>query len=108
MDMNTISTTYPYVNEDAGVARNQCTECGGWERSDKGSIRHSKRCESRAQAPAAAQVAAPVVQAGSDADLRSFARNVRRTGLTNGRDHDVLDAVRAGYLSESDAMNADD
>lgn len=42
------------------------------------------------------------------ADLRTFARQVRKTGLTKGRDQDVRDAVAAGLLSESDAMNTDD
>lgn len=41
-------------------------------------------------------------------DLRSFASQVRRTGLTKGRDQDVRDAVSAGLLSDSDAMNTDD
>ena len=40
--------------------------------------------------------------------LKTFADNVRRTGLTQGRDRDVLEAVRRGFLSESDAMNTDD
>ena len=30
----TIKTTFPY--EDTSIARHQCTECGKWERSDKG------------------------------------------------------------------------
>lgn len=106
--METIETTYPYETTSPGVARNQCTECGSWERSDKGSIRHGKRCETRAQAPIAAQVAAPVVQPATETDLRAFAANVRRYGLTKGRDQDVFDAVRTGYLSETDAMNSDD
>jgi hypothetical protein len=42
---NKIVTTYPYEGTSACVARHQCTECGKWERSDKGSIRHSKGCE---------------------------------------------------------------
>lgn len=93
--METICTTYPY-EASPGVARHQCTECGGWERSDKGAIRHSKGCDSKAQ------VSEPAVR------LAAFARDVRRTALTKGRDNDVLDAVRRGYLSESDAMNTDD
>jgi hypothetical protein len=43
-----------------------------------------------------------------DQELKVFADDVRHTGLTKGRDRDVLDAVRRGYLSESDAMNTDD
>ncbi|MDQ1446838.1 MAG: hypothetical protein QOI20_3302 [Acidimicrobiaceae bacterium] len=99
---NGLTTTYPYEATSPGVARHQCDECGGWERSDKGTIRHSKRCESRPQAT----VATPV-STEQDA-LRTFGRNVRHYGLSKGRDADVLAAVRAGYLSESDAMNTDD
>lgn len=101
--MSTIETTYPYETTSPGVARHQCTECGGWERSDKGTIRHSKRCESRAQV---VTVAAPSVK--STNELRDFGSKVRRTGMTGGRDEDVLAAVRQGHLSVSDAMNTDD
>lgn len=94
-----IETTYPYEATSPGVARHQCLECGGWERSDKGAIRHSKRCDSKPQATAPAR---------EINELRTFARNVREFGLTKGRDKDVLGAVRAGYLSVSDAMNTDD
>ena len=94
-----IKTTYPYEAFSPGIARHQCEECGAWERSDKGPIAHSKRCETRPQAIAA-------VPAGND--LSRFAGAVRRTSLTKGRDQDTLDAVRLGYLSVSDAMNTDD
>ncbi len=92
----TLTVTYPYT--DATVARVQCVECGKWERADNGRVRHSKNCDSKPQ------FAAPVA---ADA-LRTFADAVRATSLTHGRDSDVLDAVRKGYLSESDAMNTDD
>lgn len=49
-----------------------------------------------------------IAESVRDQELKTFASNVRRTGLTKGRDQDVLDAVRKGYLSESDAMNTDD
>ena len=98
---NTIATTFPY--DDATVARHQCTECGGWERSDKGAIRHSKRCESRAQG-----VIAVNVSTASNGDLRRFAQHVKETAVTKGRDADVLEAVRGGFLTVSDAMNTDD
>ena len=42
------------------------------------------------------------------ANLRTFGASVRRTGMTLGRDADVLEAVRDGHLSVSDAMNTDD
>lgn len=97
----TIKTTFPY--EDTSIARHQCTECGKWERSDKGAIAHSKSCESKAQGVIEINVAQ-----ASRGDLRRFADHVKATGLTKGRDQDVRDAVRAGFLSMSDAMNVDD
>lgn len=97
-----IKTTFPYEDSSPGVARHQCEECGAWERSDKGPIAHGRRCDSRPQVVA---VPGPAATRG---DLRRFANNVRRTGLTKGRDRDVADAVRLGYLSASDAMNTDD
>lgn len=50
-----LKVTYPYTTSP-DVARYQCAECGGWERSDKddGEIHHSKRCDSRPQSPAVA------------------------------------------------------
>jgi hypothetical protein len=99
----TLVTTYPYEATSPGVARHQCEECGGWERSDKGPIRHSKRCESRPQAvPLTTET-----EAGKD-ELRKFASDVRTYSQTKGRDADTLSAVRAGYLSVNDAMNVDD
>jgi hypothetical protein len=105
-----INTTYPYEATSPGVARHQCEECGGWERSDKGGgeIRHSKRCDSRPQPESAKTLAADRAQQSRRSGLERFARQVRRTGMTKGRDQDVRDAVAAGLLSESDAMNTDD
>ena len=41
-------------------------------------------------------------------ELQKFAQEVRATGMTHGRDADVQECVRLGYLSVSDAMNTDD
>ncbi len=49
-----------------------------------------------------------IAESVRDQELKTFASNVRRTGLTKGRDQDVLDAVRKGFLSVDDAMNTDD
>jgi|ERR1044071_974867 hypothetical protein len=105
-----ITTTYPYEATSPGVARHQCQECGAWERSDNngGRLRHSKRCDSQPQPTCAVAADAKRAEESRYADLRTFARQVRKTGMTKGRDQDVLDAVRAGLLSESDAMNTDD
>jgi hypothetical protein len=104
-----LTTTCPYEATSPGVARHQCDECGGWERSDKGQIRHGKRCESRPQAKTpATQLDREIAESIRDQELKTFAANVHRTSLTKGRDQDVLDAVRKGYLSVDDAMNTDD
>lgn len=104
-----LATTFPYEHSPE-VARNQCLECGAWERSDKagGQLRHSKRCDSRPQPACAVAAVEQRATESRYADLRSFASQVRRTGQTKGRDQDVRDAVAAGLLSESDAMNTDD
>lgn len=82
----------------------ECSSCGAcdWQskldarRLNTGALLHRRGCSAgRAAAPASTT-------------LEAFAAGVRRTGLTLGRDSDVLAAVRAGLLSESDAMNADD
>jgi hypothetical protein len=104
-----IKTTYPY-EMSPDVARHQCEECGAWERSDKagGELRHSKRCDSRPQPESVAKLASERAATARRSDLEKFARNVRKYGMTKGRDQDVRDAVAAGLLSESDAMNTDD
>jgi hypothetical protein len=94
-----IKTTYPYETSPT-VARHQCTECGGWARSDEGPIRHSKRCDSREQ-PALTPPTNP-------RDLAKFSAKVKKYGMTKGNDQDVVDAVRTGHLSVSQAMNTDD
>lgn len=104
-----LTTTYPYEATSPGVARHQCDECGGWERSDAGQIRHGRRCESRPQAKIpAAKINREISEALRDQELSAFAADVRRTGLTRGRDRDTLDAVRRGLLSVDDAMSTDD
>lgn len=42
------------------------------------------------------------------AELAKFAAQVRRTGLTHGRDADVAECVRLGLLTENHALNTDD
>lgn len=108
--MDGIKTTYPYETTSPGVARHQCEECGAWERADKGAGRllHSKRCDSRPQPASAAAAIAEESARERRTELERFARQVRRTGLTRGRDADVAECVRLGLLSESSAMDTDD
>lgn len=84
-----------------------CSECFRTANSNPGmdQITHTRSCVSRPQVAGQPKVNAADVE---DARLESFAREVRRTGLTKGRDEDVVEAVRRGYLSLSDAMNSDD
>jgi hypothetical protein len=94
----------------------ECRDCGKANYLSRGPINHKRGCaSSRAQYNAAGHVKTPAAQldreiseSARDQELKTFASNVRRTGLTKGRDQDTLDAVREGYLSEADAMNVDD
>lgn len=96
----TIQTT---TDEIRGTVH-KCLECGRWEKVSKGGvIVHSKHCDTKAQA---VEIASP--RATDDNQLRTFARDVRRTATTKGRDEDTVNAVRSGFLSVSDAMNTDD
>ncbi len=113
-----LKVTYPYEAIAPGVARVQCEECGKWQRADNadkgllvGEIAHSKSCESRPQiAAVATALSVRAAKAAGDQrlrDLRRFADQVRRTGLTHGRDADVAECVKLGLLAAGDAMNSD-
>jgi hypothetical protein len=93
----------------------ECRTCGKANYLSKGPVRHARGCATDAQYSAAGYVKTPAAQLDReiaesvrDQELKTFAANVRRTGLTKGRDQDALDAVRKGYLSVSEAMNTDD
>ena len=108
-----ITTTY--LTSDPSVARHQCDECGKWERADKagkglllGEIAHSRSCESKCQAPEVAAQLAARAESERVAGLRRFAANVRKHGVTKGRDADVAECVRLGLLSAGEAQNSDD
>ena len=110
---------------DDGDTWVECKECGAsnWlsklpkHGPDAGKLTHRVRCRSRQQhapgsAPAVAKKPAELDREISEAlrneELRKLADNVRRTGMTKGRDEDVTEAVRKGFLSVDDAMNTDD
>jgi hypothetical protein len=84
----------------------ECRACGRCNYLSKGPIGHKRGCSTSTAQYGSSVAEAPV--ATTPDQLRRFAGEVRRTGLTKGRDADVLAAVRAGYLSESAAMNTDD
>jgi hypothetical protein len=91
----------------------ECRTCGRANYLSKGPIGHKRGCATGAQYSAipktpAAQLDREIAKSVRDQELRTFANNVRRTGLTKGRDQDTLDAVRKGFLSVDDAMNTDD
>ena len=102
--LNLMTTTNNLKSEIVNGERwVECT-CGAGEYLPK-LLSHRRSCRTLAQwsdAPVA-----PVVQADSKA-LNEFAANVRRTGLAHGRTDDLVEAVRTGRLSVSDAMNTDD
>jgi hypothetical protein len=86
----------------------ECRTCGRANYLSKGPIGHKRGCSTGAQYSAIETAASPVATCSTDSELRAFASNVRAYSQTKGRDNDVFTAVRAGYLSESDAMNTDD
>ena len=103
----------------------ECRECGAsnWMSKlptrgpDAGKLLHRSRCRSRQQyVPGACAVSTKspakldqeIDEALRDRELQKLAADVRRTGMTKGRDDDVVEAVRRGFLSVDDAMNTDD
>jgi hypothetical protein len=103
----------------------ECKECGAanWLSKltkhgvDAGKLGHRSRCRSRQQyvpgackpsAKSAAELDREIGESLRDEELRKFADNVRRTGMSKGRDEDVAESVRRGFLSVDDAMNTDD
>ena len=81
----------------------RCSDCGRWEDVESGKpIRHSKRCDHANEQP-------PLIAEKAERNrLWQFARDVKRTGMAQGREEDVLAAVKLGFLTVSDAMNRDD
>ena len=102
----------------------ECKECGASDLLSKllkrgidpGKLAHRSRCHSKQQyTPGAAsgtkspaELDREIDESLRDEELRKLADNVRRTGMTKGRDEDVAEAVRKGFLSVDDAMNTDD
>lgn len=89
----------------------RCNECRGKAGSSpayprtEADVKHMSTCS---LFKSAAQLDREIDEPLRDQELKDFAADVRRTGLTKGRDQDVADAVSKGYLSMSDAMNTDD
>jgi len=85
------------------VTRFKCPDCGRWEYAGKGRIRHSSRCSCNTLQP---------VSEGQEQrkphSLEAFARQVRATGMAHGRQDLLVECVRTGLLSASEAMNLDD
>lgn len=92
----------------------ECRTCGRANYLSKGPIHHKRGCATGKQyvavqaATPAAQLDREIAERLRDKELRDFSDAVRRTGVTRGRDQDVLDAARRGFLSLSEAMNTDD
>lgn len=101
MTTTALVQTYPIPGMRKQM-RLRCTTCGRSQKANNGQIAHLDTCTTKEQ-----PVAAIVVE-HSDEVLQAFAANVRRSGLTNGQDDLTVEAVRKGFLSESDAMNTDD
>src|SRR5512139_1909872 len=105
-----LTITTPY-DLDGTLKRYQCNECGAWGADTEkanGEILHGKRCDSKPQPAKFAALFAARAAKARELELVKFARRVKATGQTYGRDQDVRDAVAAGLLSQGDAMNSDD
>lgn len=103
---NTVTTLLVQDLNNDGDLWIECKLCGGCGYQSKGVLRHKRGCTSTAQyTPGTIVLGSAVV---AESPLKAFGAEVMRTGMTGGRDADVLRAVREGYLSESDAMNTDD
>ena len=107
--MTNLTVTDPNNDGDLWIECS-CGACGYLSRL-RGGMTHRRTCKTREQYSATATTDATLAPASSSApaaNLRTFGASVRRTGMTLGRDADVLEAVRDGHLSVSDAMNTDD
>lgn len=97
----TLVATFPIKGMPSRL-RLKCATCGRSQKADKGQILHLDTCATKEQPDLA------IVVEHSDDVLRAFAADVRRAGMTGGRDALAAECVRKGFLSESDAMNTDD
>ena len=107
--MTNLTVTDPNNDGDLWIEC-ACGACGYLSRL-RGGMTHRRTCKTREQYSATATTDAasdPVSSSAPAVNLRTFGASVRRTGMTLGRDADVLEAVRDGHLSVSDAMNTDD
>lgn len=107
--MTNLTVTDPNNDGDLWIECS-CGACGYLSRL-RGGLTHRRTCKTREQYSATSTTdatLAPVSSSAPAVNLRTFGASVRRTGLTLGRDADVLEAVRDGHLSVSDAMNTDD
>lgn len=100
--MDKTTATDPNNDGDLWI---ECT-CGGCGYQSRGPITHRRSCSNKVQY--SAQPVMAVVAAAPADEIATFARDVRRSGLTRGRDAEVLQAVREGHLTWNAAMNTDD
>ena len=87
------------------VTRYTCPDCGRWAYEGH-PVTHSKRCDFGSLQPAA--IVEKRARETETERLRKFAREVKRTGMAHGKTDDLLECVRRGFLSQSNAMNLDD
>lgn len=102
-----LTVTSPLNDGDLWV---ECRTCNAANYLSRGPIRHTRRCETSAQyaKTPVKQIDSEITESAHDQELRTFANNVRHTGLTKGRTEDLVQAVRRGHLSVDEAMNSDD
>ncbi len=87
------------INEVLGGWREVlcCSDCGRWVDADSDDeIRHDKLCDWVDQAKSRSSRTQDLRRAAKEGNLRSIAT-----------DDEIVEAVRCGLISESDAMNQD-
>ena len=106
MNTNEITATSAplFLRAVGGVA---CRDCNAWAHEGD-LLRHGKRCDFGGVQP---RTAAPVAATKSYAPTAKQYAQIRDGQVSQafgGDDNAVLDAVRRGFVSVSDAMNRDD
>ncbi len=104
-----LSVEYLLKNENGRIWAYGRRNSGGWSKAGK---QVSQEEADRMVAAGEAEFEKVHVEPSGDEielmRLSRFAAKVRRTGLSGGRDADLVACVKLGLLSESEAMNLDD
>jgi hypothetical protein len=109
-DLTKLPASLTLTADNLGRAQVRCECCGGREWLDSGkAIRHSRRCDTKAQLAFAKAVAAPIVAKSSKIEVADLRRSLPQgANVCEQQDVDtVVRWVRDGAVSQSEAMNLD-